>query len=56
MTEVLEQIKRPNTICHYTRFWRLSKANCNRCRVGFPNMGDLLRLFAEYGLTPILFT
>ena len=51
MTEASEWIKRSNTICHYTRFWRFSKANCNGYRAGLPKMGDLLHLFAENGLT-----
>src|ERR1035441_8994100 len=51
MAEVSEEINRSNTICHYKRFPGFLRANCNACRVGFPKLVDLLRLFAEYGLT-----
>jgi len=51
MTEVSEEINRSDTICHYKRFYGFLRANCNACRGGFPKMVDLLRLFAEYGLT-----
>jgi len=53
MTEVSEEINRSNTICHYKRFSGFLRANCNACRVEFPKMVDLLRLFAEYGLEEI---
>jgi hypothetical protein len=53
MTEVSEEINRSDTICHYKRFYGFLRANCNAYRVGFPKMVDLLRLFAEYGLTAL---
>jgi len=52
MAEVSEEINRSDTICHYKRFYGFLRANYNACRVGFLKMVDLLRLFAEYGLTP----
>ena len=53
MTEVSAQIKRSNTICHYTRFLRFSKAKSISCLIGFSKMVNLLRLFAEYGLASV---
>ena|ERR1039458_6054327 len=56
MAEVSEEINRSNTICHYKRFPGFLRANCNACRVGFPKLVDLLRLFAEYGLGALIAT
>jgi hypothetical protein len=53
MTEVSAQIKRSNTICHYTRFLRFSEAKSISCLIGFSKMVNLLRLFAEYGLASV---
>src|ERR1039457_3361413 len=50
MTEVSDSINSLDTICHYKRFSGFLEPNCNGCRVGFYQMVDLLRLFAENGL------
>jgi hypothetical protein len=47
MTEVLEEIKGRDTICHYKHFCSFSATNSIVSRVGFSKMVNLLRLFAE---------
>jgi hypothetical protein len=50
MAEGSGLINRSLTICHYTSFWGISRANCNGCRFTGSEIADLLRLFAENGL------
>ena len=50
MTEGSALINRSATICHYTRFWRILRANSNGYNFTGSEIADLLRLFAENGL------
>ena len=50
MAEGPELINRSPTICHYTSFWRISRANCNAYSLTRSEIADMTRLFAENGL------